>query len=406
MRIEHDLDFNTEEFRRNAYAYYRQLRAEAPVFLSQPAGQFPVWYVTGAVEVEQVLLDSQRFARDPSAISSEYAAMFRMGDKSISAMVDNHMLNRDGESHRRLRKLVSKAFTLKAITAMRPRIQQIANELLDPVVPNGKMELVQDYAFPLPIIVIAELLGVPDERREDFRRWSDVMVRADGENIPELEKCYRDFSNYMLELIGQRRLQPQDDLISSLVHIEDEGARLAEGELCSMIVLLIVAGHETTVSLIGNSISALLQHPTALRDLQASPELLPGAVEELLRYDPPVERAMVRFITDATELGGQALQRGQIVFAILASANRDERTCPNAETLDIRRPACPHMAFGKGIHYCLGASLARLETEIAIGTLLRRLPALEMDIAPEQLRWRNTANFRSLTQLPVRWAVS
>jgi cytochrome P450 len=386
------LDFNSDAFRRDAYQYYATLRREAPVFFSQPEGQLPIWYATGA--------------RDPSRISAEFAALFHVVDERTSALINNHMLNRDGEDHRRLRRLVSKAFTLKAINAMRPRIQQIADELLDNIGPAGEMDLVSQYAFPLPIIAIAELLGVPPEDRDDFRRWSHVLVRQIGHDLREVERCYIEFTEYMVALIEARRAQPTDDLISALVQVEEESATLSQSELCSMIVLLIVAGHETSVSQIGNAALALMQHPQALARLRDDPSLMPNAVEELLRYDASVERALIRFVTEDTELAGHNLRRGQLVVAVVGAANRDESVCARPETLDIARPACPHMAFGKGIHYCMGASLARMEVDIALSTLLRRCPGLQLAVDADTLQWRNVPNFRGLETLPVRWSVS
>lgn len=403
MPYERTLDLNSDAFRGEAYRHYATLRQASPVFLSQPEGQLPMWYVTGAREVEEVLLDTKRFARDPSRIDPRFAAMLG-GEQSI-AFLNDHMLNRDGESHRRLRRLVNKAFTLKAVNAMRPRIEQIAEALLDAVQPDGRMDLVSEYAFPLSITVIAELLGVPARDREDFRRWSHLIVRQVGHDLSELQRCYNEFSGYMLALIDQRRAQPADDLVSALAQVEEEGSRLSRSELCSMIALLIIAGHETSASMIGNAVHMLLQHPEALARLRDQPALMTDAVEELLRYDSSVERAMVRFVTQDTELGGQRLQRGQLLVAVVGSANRDEAMCANPDTLDVTRPACPHMSFGKGTHYCLGASLARQELEIALNTLLRRCPGLRLAVDPAAVRWRYVPNFRGPDALPVCWSV-
>lgn len=398
------LDFNSDAFRSAAYQHYATLREAAPVFLSQPPGQLPIWYVTGAQDVETVLLDSERFARDPARISPQFAVMMG-GDQSI-AFLNDHMLNRDGERHRRLRRLVNKAFTLKAVNAMRPRIEQIAERLLDQVGPSGHLDVVSQYAFPLSIIVIAELLGVPAQDRDDFRRWSQLIVQQVGHDLSELQRCYAEFASYMLALIEQRRAAPTDDLVSALVQVEEEGNVLSSSELCSMIALLIVAGHETTASMIGNAVYLLLRHPHTLIQLRDSPDSMANAVEELLRYDSSVERAMVRFVTQDTELGGQRLQRGQLLMAVVGSANRDPALCAQPDLLDVTRPACPHLAFGKGAHYCLGASLARQELEIALNTLLRRCPGLQLEGTPESVRWRYVPNFRGPQALPVRWSVA
>lgn len=403
MPYEQTLDLNSDAFRGEAYRHYAALRQASPVFLSQPDGQLPMWYVTGAREVEEVLLDSERFARDPSRIDPQFAAMLG-GEQSI-AFLNDHMLNRDGESHRRLRRLVNKAFTLKAVNAMRPRIEQIAESLLDAVGPSGRMDVVSHYAFPLSITVIAELLGVPAQDRDDFRRWSHMIVRQVGHDLSELQRCYNEFASYMLALIDRRRAYPADDLVSALAQVEEEGRMLSRSELCSMIALLIIAGHETSASMIGNAVHTLVQHPDALVRLRDEPALMPDAVEEFLRYDSSVERAMVRFVTRDTELAGQPLRRGQFVVAVVGSANRDEVMCTNPERLDITRPACPHMSFGKGTHYCLGASLARQELEIALNTLLRRCPGLQLAVDPSAVRWRYVPNFRGPDALPVRWSM-
>jgi cytochrome P450 len=403
MPYERTLDLNSDAFRGEAYRHYAALRQASPVFLSQPDGQLPMWYVTGAREVEEVLMDSERFARDPSRIDPQFAAMLG-GEQSI-AFLNDHMLNRDGESHRRLRRLVNKAFTLKAVTAMRPRIEQIAEALLDAVGPSGQMDVVSQYAFPLSITVIAELLGVPAQDRDDFRRWSHMIVRQVGHDLSELQRCYNEFASYMLALIDRRRAYPADDLVSALAQVEEEGRMLSRSELCSMIALLIIAGHETSASMIGNAVHTLVQHPDALVRLRDEPALMPDAVEEFLRYDSSVERAMVRFVTRDTELVGQQQRRGQFVVAVVGSANRDEAMCANPERLDITRPACPHMSFGKGTHYCLGASLARQELDIALNTLLRRCPGLRLAVDPSAVRWRYVPNFRGPDALPVCWSV-
>ncbi|MBJ9977922.1 cytochrome P450 [Pseudomonas sp. S75] len=404
MAFESTLDFNSEAFRNAAYRHYATLRDVAPVFLSQPPGQLPIWYVTGAREVETVLLDSERFARDPGRISAQFAAM--MGGEQAIAFLNEHMLNRDGEQHRRLRRLVNKAFTLKAVNTLRPRIEQIAETLLDQVGPEGHMDVVKQFAFPLSIIVIAELLGVPAQDRDDFRRWSQLIVQQVGHDLSALQRCYGEFAHYMLALVEQRRASPGDDLVSALVQVEEEGKALSDSELCSMIALLIVAGHETAASMIGNAVYLLVQHPQALWRLRDDPRSMPAAVEELLRYDCSVERAMVRFVTRDTELAGQSLQRGQLLMAVVGSANRDPALCERPDTFDITRAACPHLSFGKGAHHCLGASLARQELEIALNTLLRRCPELRLAVAADAVQWRYVPNFRGPRALPVCWSVN
>lgn len=408
MTITKTYDLYSDAFRNHAHAIYARMRAEAPVVRQAGFdGQTPIWFVTGAAEVEQVLLDSQSFARDPALVSDELAAAFQTPDPHVRAITDEHMLNRDGDDHRRLRALVSKAFTPKVIEAMRPRVEAIAAALLDRVAAQGRMELIGGYAFPLPITVIAELLGVPTDRQEDFRRWSDAFVTP--AITPEEQRAslgqLQAFAAYMQQLVAERRRGPRDDLISRLIQAEEHGDRLSESELFSMIALLIVAGHETTVSLIGNATLALLQHPHALAELRQQPALIPGAIEELLRYDSPVERSLVRFVARDVRLGGQQLRRGELLIAVLGSANRDEARFGDPTNLDIHRAPNPHLAFGKGIHYCLGAPLARLEGEIALRALIQRFPDLRLADRSADLAWRAVPLFRSLVRLPVAWSV-
>lgn len=401
-------DLYSDTFRANAYQVYAAMRATSPVVHATGLdATFPIWFVTGAAEVEQVLTDSRRFARDPARVSPQLAADFQTPDPRIRAITDNHMLNYDGDNHRRLRTLVSKAFTPRVIETMRPRVVAIAESLIDAVAGQGRMELIDEYAFPLPITVIAELLGVPTNKQQEFREWSDAFVRPAMtlEEQQQAEGQLRAFAMYMQELVAERRQSPRDDLISRLILVEEQGDKLNESELFSMIALLIVAGHETTVSLIGNAAMVLLQHPDTMAELRANPALIPGAVEELLRYQSPVDRALIRFVVEDTTLGDQQLRHGDFVIAVLGSANRDSARFGNADELDIHRAPNQHLAFGKGMHYCLGAPLARLEAAVAIEVLLRRCPDLHMDIEQNELRWRPVPLFRSLTRLPVSWRV-
>lgn len=399
-------DLYSAEFRAEAHATYARMRRADPV-LQQPGldGKTPIWFVTRYEHVEEVLLKDDVFVRNPASVSEAFAERMRPPAGGPGAMLSNHMLNRDGESHRRLRSLVSKAFTPAVVRALRPRIEAIAADLLDRVEGEGRMELVSAFAFPLPITVIAELLGVPVERQDDFRRWSNAFVRPQmtAEQQEEAMGQLQAFAAYMQQLVAARREAPGEDLLSRLIHVEEEGEQLNESELFSMMTLLIVAGHETTVSLIGNAVLALLQHRPVWERLREDAELIPGAVEELLRYDSPVDRALTRFVAADTTLGGKRLRKGDLVIAVLGSANRDEAHFEEADVLDIERAPNRHMAFGKGVHYCLGAPLARLEAEVALRALLERFPDLRLDVDPAELTWRDVPLFRSLTRLPVRW---
>ena len=408
---ERKYDLYSDAFRTETYATFARMREHDPV-LRQPGldGETPIWFVTRYEDAEAILLDDERFVRDPRlALTPDELAAFDVGFPESMAFIDSNMLNRDGEDHRRLRRLVSKAFTPRMIERLRPRIQEIADELIDPVAADGELELVSAFAFPLPITVIAELLGVPPADRDRFREWSNAMV-SPALAAGELERfgfLMAQFVAYLHELFEKRRHEPGEDLVSALVAVEDGGDTLSEEELSSMVALLIVAGHETTVSLIGNATLALLTHPEQRALLERDPSLLPRAVEELIRFDGPVERTLNRWAAVDVELRGQTIRRGESVIVLLGGADRDpERfAAPDALDLAAERDA-RHLGFGRGSHFCLGAPLARLEAEIALGTLLRRLPGLRLAVPEQELRWRPVPLFRSLVALPVAWTPS
>lgn len=280
--------------------------------------------------------------------------------------------------------------------------------MLDQVQARGQMDLIDDYAFPLPIVVIAEMLGVPAADRDRFRAWSDAFVTpaVTPEGWVKAEQLLNEFVVYLGQVFAARRQQPRNDLITALIQAEDAGDKLNEEELYSMVVLLIVAGHETTVNLIGNGTLALLQHPDQLALLKANPALMPQAIEELLRYDGPVERATIRFAAEDVEVGGQLIRRGEAVGVVLYGANRDPSQFAAPDALDITREPNRHHAFGFGVHYCLGAPLARMEGQIGLATLLRRLPGLRLAAPVETLVWRFNPILRGLHHLPVAWDVT
>jgi cytochrome P450 len=397
-------DLYSDAFRADTYATFARMREHDPVF-SQPGidGETPIWWVTRYEDAAAVLLDDERFVRDPRlALPPEQRPQL----PEFFSFIDSNMLNRDGDDHLRLRRLVSKAFTPRMIERLRPRIQEIADELIDRASAAGAMEFVSEFAFPLPITVIAELLGVPAVDRENFREWSGAMV-SPALAAAEMERAdalLGAFVNYLLALFAERREGPGEDLVSALVAVEDGGDTLSEEELCSMVALLIVAGHETTVSLIGNAMRALLTHPEQRAALERDPSLLPGAVEELIRYDGPVERTLNRWAAVDVELRGRKIRRGETVIVVLGAADHDPERFEDPDTLDLAaQREARHIGFGRGRHFCLGAPLARLETEIALGTLLRRLPGLRLAVPLEELRWRPVPLFRSLVALPVAW---
>ena len=402
-------DLYSDEFRASTHETYAAMRESDPVF-SQPGldGTTPIWFVTRHDDVLDVLLDDGRFVLDPALVLTPEELEERRGPipPELDARVNTNLLSKDGDDHRRLRRLVTKAFTPRMVAALAPRIQEIADELLDAVEGNGEMDLVESYAFPLPIIVIAELLGIPSADRERFRVWSNSFV-SPPLTEEDLERFIRALRGVPRVSAGAVRRdgdgEPSNDLVSALVQAEEQGDSLSEDELYSMVVLLIVAGHETTVSLIANAVLALLSHPDELAKLRRDPALVAAAVEELLRFDSPVERTLTRWAAEDAEVGGRTMKRGDLVIAVLGSANRDATRYPDAARLDLDREDTKHLAFGRGSHFCLGAPLARLEAQIALTTLLARFPTLRLAVSPDALDYRPIPLFRSLVSLPVAW---
>jgi cytochrome P450 PksS len=399
-----DLPFWSAEFKRSSYESYAHLRAEQPVCQVELPNRRSVWLVTRYDDVMATLKDP-RFIKDwRTALSEEERAKIGPVPESVR-LIGEHMLSFDPPRHTRLRALVSKAFTPRYIEQLRPRIQQIADGLIDAVQARGHMDLIDEFAFPLPITVIAEMLGVPAEDRGRFRTWSDAVIAGEpaADRLERLGVLMDEFTDYLRGLFEQRRASPGPDLISGLLAAEEQGDRLSERELFGMVFLLLIAGHETTVNLIGNGMLALLTHPDQLALLRERPELVETAVEEFLRYDGPVETSTMRFATEDVEIGGALIPRGSSVLVVLGSANRDGQRFGCPHQLDITRADNRHVAFGYGIHYCLGAPLARLEGQVAFATLLRRLPGLRLAAPLEELAWRPSMIVRGLRGLPVEF---
>jgi cytochrome P450 len=392
-------------FKADPYPTYARLRSSAPVHRATMPDGRGVWLITRYEDVLAVLKD-ERFVKDwRSALTPEQLAEIPPIPEVMKPFSRN-MLDTDPPDHERLRALVSKAFTPRLIERMRPRVQAIADGLLDAVQDKGEMDLIDDYAFPLPITVIAELLGVPAEDRNNFREWSDAAVSGNASQeyleeilIPHMQA----FTDYLRALFEEKHANPKDDLVSALVQAEEAGDKLSEDELLGMVFLLLVAGHETTVNLIGNGVLALLQHPDQLRKLKDDPSLIKLAVEELLRYDGPVETSTERFAREDVGIDGTVIPRGEMVLVVLAAADHDPERFSDPDDLDITRADNRHLAFGKGIHHCLGAPLARMEGQIAISTLLRRMPNLRLKEPPESLSWRPGMILRGLRGLPVEF---
>jgi cytochrome P450 PksS len=319
-----------------------------------------------------------------------------------------NMLDLDPPDHTRLRALVQQAFSPRLVEGMRERIEALAHERLDSVARRGRMDLVADYALPIPTTIIAEMLGVPVGDRHKFHRWSSTMLAAGATRFGMLRAIPTVwfFMRYIRRFIARRRSDLRDDLISALVTAKESHEHLNDDELLSMIFLLIIAGHETTVNLIASGMLALVEHPAQLEKLRDSPALIRSAVEELLRYSAPVETATERFAREDVEIAGTRIAKGDTVLAAIASANRDETQFPNADTLDIERDPNRHLAFGLGIHFCLGASLARLEGQIAINALLARTRDLQLAVTPAALRWRGGLVLRGLRAMPVAFSMA
>ncbi|OPH00192.1 cytochrome P450 [Chryseobacterium mucoviscidosis] len=384
--------FFTQEFTQNPYPVYEKLRQNDPIHrVLFPHGDFG-WIITRYEDAVEVLKDN-RFSKD---------VIKRYGPDQDNIFVHN-MLFSDPPDHRRLRGLVQKAFTPRLIEGMRSHIQDIADDLLDNLNSQDKMNLIDEFAFPLPIIVISEILGVPLEDQDKFRLWSNSIIDATSEENSEVfEKHAKEFIDYLNAWFAKVRKQPGDDLISQLVVAEESGEQLTEKELLGVVALLIIAGHETTVNLIGNGILALLEQPEQRELLIKRPELIHNAVEEMLRYNGPVEFSTSRWASEDIEFHGHHIAEGELVIVALDSANRDEAKFKDADVFDITREKSAHLAFGKGIHLCLGAPLARLEGEIAINTLIRRFPDMQLQADVNELEWRPGMIVRGVKEIPVQ----
>lgn len=386
------------EVRADPYPLYHRFRAEDPVHLS-PLG---VWILTRYADAAAVLRNP-RFSSDHRHAQGEVAFASAQRDPELLERRSTAMLFSDPPDHTRLRGLVNKAFTPRTVEGLRPRIGRIASDLLDRAEGAGGMDLVADFAYPLPLTVISEMLGVPPEDRETFKAWSTTLAANLDPLIPP-EAVARAmaagdaFDEYFRALIAERRARPRDDLLSALIAAEEAGDRLTEDELLATLTLLLVAGHETTVNLIGNGTLALLRNPGELERLRANAALAPAAVEELLRYDSPVQLTARTALEDA-DVAGTVIPKGRTAVVVIGAANRDPAEFPDPDRLDVGRADVRHLAFGGGIHFCLGASLARVEGEIAITALLRRFPAIAL--AADAPQWRETITLRGLKSLPL-----
>lgn len=397
------LDITSPRFKADPYPLYARLRDETPVCPNRLPDGRVAWLVTRYADAAVVLKDP-RFAKDRRRVPEQHRSLIERSLEPMLRALQYNMLFLDPPDHTRLRGLVHKAFTPRLIERLRERMQVLADELLDVAARSAEFDLVHGYALPIPATVIADLLGVPATDRDRFHQWSSVMVSiTSGPDLLRALPSALLFMRYLRRLFAMRRVEPRDDLTTALVQAEEAGDHLSADELLSMVFLLLVAGHETTVNLIASGTLALLEQPDQLLRLRHQPELLESgaAVEELLRFTSPVQVATERYALEDVELSGATIPSGALVLAMVGSANRDERQFVNPDKLDLGRTPNPHLAFGQGAHYCLGAPLARLEGQVAFTTLIKHLADFRLAIPPAALPWRRSLFLRGIDALPL-----
>lgn len=393
------------DYVQHPHEVHAKLRADGPVQEIQMPHGLKVWLVTRYDEAKIALTDPRisKNILEGRRLFDTHSPEGQENRREVQQALTVHMLNMDPPDHTRLRKFVVKAFTARRIELLRPRVEEIAAELIAKMEDGSEVDLLEAFAFPLPITVICELLGIPIDNRDDFREWSNQLLsHGTPDQLAQAGAAMAGFIFQHVEALAQA--EPTDTFFSALVHASDDGDRLSREELVSMAFLLLVAGHETTVNLIGNAVLALLQSPDQLQILKDRPELIAGSAEEFLRFEGPVNIATFRYTTEPVELGEVTIPADEIVMVSLISANRDPERYENADQLDVTRNAQGHVAFGHGIHFCLGAPLARLEFDVALTALLKRFPNLELAAEPETLVYRDSTLVRGLHTLPVRLA--
>lgn len=387
----------TQDFVRDPHATYDWMREEGPVKLRQQSGSV-LWMLT-RYEDARAALAEPKLHKDPRRFPNPAGGTGMGPEEPGMELLSRHMLNSDPPDHTRLRKLTTKAFTARPTEAFRPRITEVAAGLLDGFEPGGRMDIVNDYAMPLSTRVICELIGIPAADGEVFRDWYTTMT---GVHPPEqVTEARQSLIRYLGDLIADKRARPADDLISNLLQARDADDLLSETEVMSMVFLLLGAGHETAISFIGTAMLSLLSEPDQLALLQKDTTLLPGAIEELLRFESPINVATFRYAAEAVEIGGVTIPAGDSVFVSIGALNRDPSRFSEPDRLEITRPATGHLAFGHGLHHCLGAPLARVEGAVAIGQLITRFPDIRPAVGREDLQWRFSLMLRCLESLPV-----
>lgn len=387
--------FSSPDYIADPYGFYAQIRGDSPVFATTLPDGLPVYLVTRYADVLAGLKDSRLVKNIGNA---------RPEMKHVKGIQNQTLLKADPPEHARLRALSQEAFKPKFVNQMRTHIQEIADRLIDAIQGQGKADFIESFAFPLPIIVICEILGIPPDDNHLFREWSTAFITTgllnaeDPTAIPEMGYL----AQYLNALVDQREKDPKDDFVTDMLRVEHEGNKLNRFEVISTLIMMLVAGHETTVNLIGNGMLELLKHPDQLEKLKADPTLIKSAVEELLRFVNPIQ-FVNRYAAEDIVVDGVTIPHGSHVLLMVAAANYDKAYLPTPEALNLSEGDSRHLAFGQGIHYCLGAPLARLEGEIAFTTLLRRLPNIRLAIPPDQVQWRTTLTLRGLAALPIEF---
>ncbi|MBO0795228.1 MAG: cytochrome P450 [Ktedonobacteraceae bacterium] len=404
--MEPQVDFTSPAFKKSPYEILATMRRQNPVAKISLPGDRSGWLVTRYKDVETLIRDPRlsiniRDVYPPEIIK----AIFPFGEVS-EALLHSMVFTNDPKTHSRLRNLVSSSFTPRYIETWQDRIQNITDEIINQLPEHGEMDLIREVSFPLPMTVISEMLGIPVEDRDKFRDWSNSYVDSLGNPAAAqaVMSDMADFQQYLFQLIETKRANPSEDLLSKLVHAEVEGDRLSRQELIGMTLLLVMAGNETTTTLISSAMLTLFQHPEQMAILKQNPALLKPAIEEFIRYQGPLLNLNDRWAVEDFEYKGQQIKKGEAVYLCVASANRDEERFQNGGSFDVQRPDLQrHVGFGLGMHYCLGAPLARLEGFIGLRTILQRLPEIRLAVPAEELTWRPSIITFALEKLPVRF---
>jgi cytochrome P450 PksS len=397
------LNIVSAEFKADPFPFFSLLRASEPVYRTTLPDKTPLWLLSRYDDVAALLRDERFTKNRRHALTKEQLRKLPWTPPMFRPL-ERNMLDLDPPDHTRLRSLVHKAFTPSLVEQMRSRTQAIADELLDRIVWTGEMDLIKDFALPLPMTIITEILGVPRKDHDKFHKWSQAVVSltSPSPTLRVLPSVWK-FIRYLRQFFKLRRRDPKDDLVSALIKAEEAGDKLNEDELLAMVFLLLIAGHETTVNLIGNGTLALIENPNEMNKLLSEPSLVKPAVEELLRYTSPVFTTTERYAREDTTIHGVTIPQGEMTLGVIGSANRDETAFENPNELQITREPNRHLSFGQGIHFCLGAPLARMEAQIAFTTLLQRVPNLRLTKPSSSLHWRPSIFLRGLAALPLKF---